>query len=217
MSFGRGAPKVESGSASKPSGLCTGLARRWDCFGTVCCHGFGIGLGTDLGTDLGPFDLTLLARRRPWASTPHLALTYLRSSTAASAVVGSAAIPASNALILSVSKRLAPAAPVRNMVRRVLREAWRHQLWLEHSVPLAVMIRLRALPLAALPTALTASAVSTVSIQRPVPNVSAKPPKGRAVLRVRRTDRALKAMIRAEADSLLEGLGRSMNPAGLER
>jgi hypothetical protein len=125
--------------------------------------------------------------------------------------VRSAAIPVSNALILSVSKRLAPAAPLRNMVRRVLREAWRHQLWLEQSAPLAVMIRLRALPLAALPTALT------VSIQRPVPNVSAKPPKGRAVLRVRRTDRALKAMIRAEADSLLEGLGRSMNPAGLER
>ena len=214
MSFGRGAPKVESGSASRPSGLCTGRARRWNCFGTACCHGFGIDLGTDMGTDLGPFDLTLLARRRPWASTPHLALTYLRSSTAASAVVGSAAIPVSNALILSVSKRLAPAAPLRNMVRRVLREAWRHQLWLEQSAPLAVMIRLRALPLAALPTALT---VSTVSIQRPVPNVSAKPPKGRAVLRVRRTDRALKAMIRAEADSLLEGLGRSMNPAGLER
>jgi hypothetical protein len=47
--------------------------------------------------------------------------------------------------------------------------------------------------------------------------VSVKSLKGRAVLRIRRTDRALKAMIRAEADSLLEKLGRSMNLAGLER
>jgi len=164
-----------------------------------------------VGTDLGSFDLTLLARRRPWASTPHLALTYLRSKAKASAVVGGAAIPVSNALILSVSKRLAPAAPLRNMVRRVLREAWRHQSWLEQSASLAVMIRLRALPLAALPT------VSTGLMKGPVPKVSVKSLKGRAVLRIRRTDRALKAMIRAEADSLLEGLGRSMNLAGLER
>jgi len=164
-----------------------------------------------VGTDLGSFDLTLLARRRPWASTPHLALTYLRSKAKASAVVGGAAIPVSNALILSVSKRLAPAAPLRNMVRRVLREAWRHQSWLEQSASLAVMIRLRALPLAALPT------VSTGLMKEPVPKVSVKSLKGRAVLRIRRTDRALKAMIRTEADSLLERLGRSMNLAGLER
>ena len=173
-----------------------------------------------MGTDLGSFDLTLLARRRPWASTPHLALTYLRSNATASAVVGAAANPVSNALILSVSKRLAPAAPLRNMVRRVLREAWRHQSWLEQSASLAVMIRLRALPLAALPTVSIVSTVSTVStglIKGPVPMVSVKSLKGRAVLRIRRTDRALKAMIRAEADSLLERLGRSMNLAGLER
>ena len=170
-----------------------------------------------MGTDLGSFDLTLLARRRPWASTPHLALTYLRSNATASAVVGAAANPVSNALILSVSKRLAPAAPLRNMVRRVLREAWRHQSWLEQSASLAVMIRLRALPLAALPTVSIVSTVSTGLIKGPVPKVSVKSLKGRAVLRIRRTDRALKAMIRAEADSLLEKLGRSMNLAGLER
>jgi ribonuclease P protein component len=170
-----------------------------------------------VGTDLGSFDLTLLARRRPWASTPHLALTYLRSNATASAVVGAAANPVSNALILSVSKRLAPAAPLRNMVRRVLREAWRHQSWLEQSASLAVMIRLRALPLAALPTVSIVSTVSTGLIKGPVPKVSVKSLKGRAVLRIRRTDRALKAMIRAEADSLLEKLGRSMNLAGLER
>ena len=170
-----------------------------------------------MGTDLGSFDLTLLARRRPWASTPHLALTYLRSNATASAVVGAAANPVSNALILSVSKRLAPAAPLRNMVRRVLREAWRHQSWLEQSASLAVMIRLRALPLAALPTVSIVSTVSTGLIKGPVPKVFVKSLKGRAVLRIRRTDRALKAMIRTEADSLLEGLGRSMNLAGLER
>lgn len=119
-----------------------------------------------------------------------------------------------------MSKRLAPAAPLRNMIRRVLREAWRHQSWRERSASLAVMIRLRALPLAALPT---------VASERPDPNGTAKvptkgfatgfakPPKGRAVLRIRRTDRALKAIIRAEADSLLENLNRSMNLAGLER
>jgi hypothetical protein len=128
--------------------------------------------------------------------------------------VVAAANPVSNALILSVSKRLAPAAPLRNMVRRVLREAWRHQSWLEQSASLAVMIRLRALPLAALPTV---STVSTGLIKGSVPKVSVKSLKGRAVLRIRRTDRALKAMIRTEADSLLEGLGRSMNLAGLER
>jgi hypothetical protein len=110
------------------------------------------------------------------------------------------------------------------MIRRVLREAWRHQSWRERSASLAVMIRLRALPLAALPT---------VASERPDPNGTAKvptkgfatgfatgfakPPKGRAVLRIRRTDRALKAIIRAEADSLLENLNRSMNLAGLER
>ena len=170
-----------------------------------------------MGTDLGSFDLTLLARRRPWASTPHLALTYLRSNATASAVLGAAAIPVSNALILSVSKRLAPSAPLRNMVRRVLREAWRHQSWFEQSASLAVMIRLRALPLAALPTVSKVSTVSTGLIKGPVPKVSVKSLKGRAVLRIRRTDRALKAMIRAEADSLLEGLGWSMNLAGLER
>jgi hypothetical protein len=131
--------------------------------------------------------------------------------------VGAAANPVSNALILSVSKRLAPAAPLRNMVRRVLREAWRHQSWLEQSASLAVMIRLRALPLAALPTVSIVSTVSTGLIKGPVPKVSVKSLKGRAVLRIRRTDRALKAMIRAEADSLLEKLGRSMNLAGLER
>jgi hypothetical protein len=131
--------------------------------------------------------------------------------------VGAAANPVSNALILSVSKRLAPAAPLRNMVRRVLREAWRHQSWLEQSASLAVMIRLRALPLAALPTVSIVSTVSTGLTKGPVPKVSVKSLKGRAVLRIRRTDRALKAMIRAEADSLLEGLGRSMNLAGLER
>jgi len=119
-----------------------------------------------------------------------------------------------SALILSVSKRLAPAAPLRNMIRRVLREAWRHQSWLERSVSLAVMIRLRALPLGALPTESTESTVLPVSATRPEPNSTAKSPKGRAVLRIRRTDRALKAMIRAEADSLLEGLSRSLNRAG---
>lgn len=120
----------------------------------------------------------------------------------------------SSVLVLSVSKRLAPAAPLRNMVRRVVREAWRHQPWLEKCASLVVMIRLRALPLAEL---LTVPAVSLVPIGSRVPNGFVKPPKGRAVLRVRRTDRALKAIIRAEADSLLEGLGRSMNLLGLER
>jgi len=125
-----------------------------------------------------------------------------------------------SALILSVSKRLAPAAPLRNMIRRVLREAWRHQSWLERSVSLAVMIRLRALPLGALPTESiesTEATVSPVSAKRPEPNSFAKSPKGRTVLRIRRTDRALKAMIRAEADSLLEGLSRSLNRAGPEQ
>jgi len=42
-------------------------------------------------------------------------------------------------------------------------------------------------------------------------------PKGRAVFRTRRTDRVLKTVIRGEADSLLEGLGRSIQLAEPER
>lgn len=230
MLFGRVALKAVNGSPSKSSessGLGTGLVRvahrshtglekTGHCVGTARQNSFV----TDLSTDLAPLDLTALARRRPWASTPHLALTYLRSATAVFPALGAGVVPVSSTLVLSVSKRLAPAAPLRNMIRRVLREAWRHQSWRERSPSLAVMIRLRALPLAAL---------STVAAERPesndTPKVStkafatgfAKPLKGRAVLRIRRTDRALKAIIRAEADSLLESLSRSMNLAGLEQ
>jgi RNase P protein component len=107
-------------------------------------------------------------------------------------------------LVLSVSKRLAPAAPLRNMIRRVLRESWRHQTWVGQSRSLAVMIRLRSLPLPTLPTG---------SIESGETNVRLKLPKGRAVLRLRRTDRALKTIIRKEADSLLQGLGRSIGLA----
>jgi hypothetical protein len=173
--------------------------------------------------------LTLLARRRPWASSAHLALSYVRPQTlgtpsgpekgghdprAAQAVWTQAA------LILSVSKRLAPAAPLRNAIRRVLRESWRACGLASRGHPLAVMIRLRALPLA--PRAGSAVGVSTVSGAIPGANPGAmsgttKPPKGRAVLRVRRTDRALKAAIRAEADSLLDALCRSVPVVAPER
>lgn len=105
------------------------------------------------------------------------------------------------ALILSVPKRLAPAAPLRNMIRRVLRESWRAIDLNLSTQPLAVMIRLRALPLA---------------LQTPTA-VPAKPPKGRAVLRVRRTDHALKTVIRTEADSLLAALRRTMPVAVPDR
>lgn len=111
--------------------------------------------------------------------------------------------PARGALVLSVSKRLAPAAPLRNMIRRVLRESWRYQAWVGRSASLAVMIRLRALP-----------------IGSPDSNVSAVPsklPKGRAVLRIRQPDRALKAVIRAEADFLFQGLIRSMSLTETDR
>jgi hypothetical protein len=66
------------------------------------------------------------------------------------------------------------------------------------------MIRLRSLPLLTLPTG---------SIESGETNVRLKLPKGRAVLRLRRTDRALKTIIRKEADSLLQGLGRSIGLA----
>ena len=105
------------------------------------------------------------------------------------------------ALILSVPKRLAPAAPLRNTIRRVLRESWRAIPPNTTGQPLAVMIRLRALPLA-----LQASG-----------SVPVKPPKGRAVLRVRRTDHALKAVIRTEADTLLKALCRTLPAGALER
>jgi hypothetical protein len=82
------------------------------------------------------------------------------------------------------------------MIRRVLRESWRHQAWPKRGASIAVMIRLRALPI------------------EPVgPAASAKLPKGRGMLRIRRPDRALKAVIRAEADSLLQDLGRAITPA----
>jgi len=128
------------------------------------------------------------------------------------------------ALILSVSKRLAPAAPLRNAIRRVLRESWRACGLASRGHPLAVMIRLRALPLA--PRAGSAVGVSTVlgAIPGAIPGANpgamsgtTKPPKGRAVLRVRRTDRALKAAIRAEADSLLDALCRSVPVVAPER
>ena len=94
------------------------------------------------------------------------------------------------------------------MIRRVLRESWRHQAWVGRSASLAVMIRLRSLPLA----------VPAVGSDAPrEPNGRPKLPKGRAVLRIRRTDRVLKTVIRGEADSLLEGLGRSINLAESER
>ena len=120
-------------------------------------------------------------------------------------VVSSKAMPVKSALVLSVSKRLAPAAPLRNMIRRVLRESWRHQALADRSEALAVMIRLRSLPLM-LNEVPTGSSVSIEKTPNPV-----KPPKGRAVLRIRRPDRALKSIIRAEADSLLLNLSRSMS------
>jgi hypothetical protein len=119
------------------------------------------------------------------------------------------------ALILSVSKRLAPAAPLRNAIRRVLREAWRACGLASRGDSLAVMIRLRALPLA-----LPAGAAGVSAMSGAIPGVMSsmtKPPKGRAVLRVRRTDRALKAVIRAEADSLLGALCRAVPALAVER
>ena len=133
-------------------------------------------------------------------------------------------------LILSVSKRLAPAAPLRNAIRRVLRESWRASGLTSQGHPLAVMIRLRALPLALPAEAAAAGGASTRAGARRVVTSGAtsgtmlgtlsgtiKPPKGRAVLRVRRTDRALKAVIRAEADSLLDALCRSVPVVAPER
>jgi hypothetical protein len=133
------------------------------------------------------------------------------------------------ALILSVSKRLAPAAPLRNAIRRVLRESWRACGLASRGHPLAVMIRLRALPLAP-PAGAVAVGASARPGARPGARLGAssgamsgtlsgtiKPPKGRAVLRVRRTDRALKAVIRAEADSLLDALCRSVPVVAPER
>jgi len=138
------------------------------------------------------------------------------------------------ALILSVSKRLAPAAPLRNAIRRVLRESWRACGLASRGHPLAVMIRLRALPLAPPAGAVAAVGASARPGARLGPSSGAssgampgtmpgtlsgtiKPPKGRAVLRVRRTDRALKAVIRAEADSLLDALCRSVPVVAPER
>ena len=134
------------------------------------------------------------------------------------------------ALILSVSKRLAPAAPLRNAIRRVLRESWRACGLASRGHPLAVMIRLRALPLAPPAGAVAAVGASARLGARPGARLGAssgtmpgtlsgtiKPPKGRAVLRVRRTDRALKAVIRAEADSLLDALCRSVPVVAPER
>jgi hypothetical protein len=76
------------------------------------------------------------------------------------------------------------------------------------------MIRLRSLPLLTLPVG---SIGSIESIESGEPNVRPKLPKGRAVLRIRRTDQALKTIIRIEADSLLQGLGRSIGLAEPER
>jgi len=85
------------------------------------------------------------------------------------------------------------------MIRRVLRESWRHQAWPKRGASIAVMIRLRALPIEPVGPA--------------GPATSAKLPKGRGMLRIRRPDRALKAVIRAEADFLLQDLGRAITPA----
>ncbi|NBS94673.1 MAG: hypothetical protein EBT08_00705 [Betaproteobacteria bacterium] len=170
--------------------------------------------------------MTLLARRRPWASSAHLALSYLRLQP-----MGTPSEPEKGghdpraaqaawtqaALILSVSKRLAPAAPVRNAIRRVLRESWRACGLASRGHPLAVMIRLRALPLALPAGAAGASTGASPGVTPAVMPSAIKPPKGRAVLRVRRTDRALKAVIRAEADALLDALCRSAPAVAAKR
>jgi hypothetical protein len=124
-----------------------------------------------------------------------LALSFLRSEES----LGNSA---KHQLVLSVPKRLVPAAPLRNLIRRVIRESWR-QVALESGQArvLVVMVRLQRLPqaLSRLTTAVTAPSPASGAGK-------VKPLVGRALLQSRPTDRILKRLIRAESEQLFHRL-----------
>jgi hypothetical protein len=151
-----------------------------------------------------------LARRRPWLSSAHLALSFERLGAAPTEAL--VARGRDSTLVLSVPKRVAATAPLRNRVRRVLRESWRLSAW--HRCPsdvrLAVLMRLRGLPMKgdlACEGAL-AKAVDGADAKRSKSKGSARTRglQRQAQWRARLPDRALKRQLRAEADALFERL-----------
>ena len=115
-------------------------------------------------------------------------------------------------LVLSVPKRLAPAAPLRNSIRRVIRESWRQATLDSGQARVVVMVRLQRLPqaLTSLTTAVTAANAASGA-------GAVKPLVGRALLQSRPTDRILKRLLRAESDQLFHRLfGFSDRPRGID-
>lgn len=114
------------------------------------------------------------------ASGPHLAIS-------------SRHVPAGG-LMMAIPKKQVPSAPVRNMIRRVIRESYR-----------------------ACGDSLEGVNVLVKLTRMPIDPDRAVPPGARAFVR-RPTDRALKRLVRAEIDALFSGLAadlrrRSRRPA----
>jgi len=121
---------------------------------------------------------------------------------------------AKHQLVLSVPKRLAPAAPLRNLIRRVIRESWRQATLDSGQARVVVMVRLQRLPqaLTSLTTAVTAASAASGADAGAV-----KPLVGRALLQSRPTDRILKRLLRAESDQLFHRFfGFSDRPRGID-
>ena len=119
-------------------------------------------------------------------------------------------------LVLSVPKRLAPAAPLRNLIRRVIRESWRQATLDSGQARVVVMVRLQRLPqaLTSLTTAVTAASAASGA---GAGAGAVKPLVGRALLQSRPTDRILKRLLRAESDQLFHRLfGFSDRPRGID-
>jgi hypothetical protein len=97
-----------------------------------------------------------------------------------------AASPATPRLMMGIPKKLVPSSPVRNMIRRVVRESHRHLLAQhpERLGALSVLVRLLRLPLDPM-------AAATDAGGRPLRPFRRRP-----------QDRALKRLVRAEIDLL---------------
>ena len=107
-------------------------------------------------------------------------------------------------LMMAIPKKLVPSAPVRNLVRRVIRESYRHCPRTEGAglERLSVLVKLTQVPQKALPPG------AESGDPRPKPRAG-------AAARVRPfdrrpPDRALKRALRAEADALFAQLAAAV-------
>lgn len=138
-----------------------------------------------------------LARRRPQLGSRHLSLSWEPCE------------PGAAVLMLAVPKRLARTAPLRNMIRRVLRESWRVARLRDVPDPADAsgsvhaarcLVRLRALP----------QPSTEGPAPPPLPTRDARSRRRKVLPRL--PDRQLKRALRAECDTLWPRIGRAERP-----